>query len=111
MQATNLSATTQGSDYVPLKLEAKTAIAALAVESFNYRKNVHVNIVTDSASPTLSVFIYVHGKSEQCITIDLSNHDHVEQLDAALKTVRLYKNQHSIILPLHPLHNQWSKQQ
>jgi len=74
-------------------LEAKTLIAALAVESFNFRHSVHVNVVTTATDPSICVFIYVNGRCEKSITIFLTDADAVDQLEAAYNTVRSFKKQ------------------
>ena len=76
-----------------ISLDAKTLIAALAVESFNFRNNVHVNVVTTATDPSICVFIYVNGKCEKSITIFLTDADAVDQLEAAYNTVRNFKKQ------------------
>lgn len=76
-----------------LSLDAKALIAALAVESFNFRPSVHVNVVTTATDPSICVFIYVNGKCDKSITIFLTDADAVEQLESAYNTVRSYKKQ------------------
>jgi len=81
-------------------LEAKTLIAALAVESFNFRPSVHVNVVTTATDPSICVFIYVNGKCEKSITIFLTDANAVDQLEAAYNTVRSFKKQGASTAPL-----------
>lgn len=76
-----------------LSVEAKTLIAALAVESFNFRNNVHVNVVTTATDPSICVFIYVNRKSKKSITIFLEDNNAVDQLQSAFDLVRLVKRQ------------------
>ncbi|WP_024602895.1 hypothetical protein [Pseudoalteromonas sp. TB41] len=76
-----------------LSLDAKTLIEALAVESFNFRHSVHVNVVTTATDPSICVFIYVNGRCEKSITVFLTDADAVEQLEAAYNTVRNFKKQ------------------
>lgn len=83
-----------------LSLDAKTLIAALAVESFNFRHSVHVNVVTTATDPSICVFIYVNGRCEKSITIFLTDADAVDQLEAAYNTVRSFKKQGASTAPL-----------
>ena len=83
-----------------LSLDAKTLIAALAVESFNFRPSVHVNVVTTATDPSICVFIYVNGRCEKSITIFLTDADAVDQLEAAYNTVRSFKKQDTSTAPL-----------
>ena len=83
-----------------LSLDAKTLIAALAVESFNFRHSVHVNVVTTATDPSICVFIYVNGRCEKSITIFLTDVDAVDQLEAAYNTVRSFKKQDTSTAPL-----------
>lgn len=76
-----------------LSLDAKALISALAIESFNFRHSVHVNVVTTATDPSICVFIYVNGKCEKSITIFLTDADAVDQLEAAYNTVRSFKKQ------------------
>ena len=84
---------TNTNTFPTLSLDAKTLIAALAVESFNFRENVHVNVVTTATDPSICVFIYVNGKCDKSITIFLTDSDAVAQLESAYNTVRSYKKQ------------------
>lgn len=84
---------TNTNTFPTLSLDAKTLIAALAVESFNFRENVHVNVVTNATDPSICVFIYVNGKSEKSRTVFLTDIDAVEQLQAAFNLVISYKKQ------------------
>lgn len=83
-----------------LSLEAKGFIAALAIESFNFRNSVHVNVVTTATDPSICVFIYVNGKCEKSITVFLTDADAVEQLEAAFDLVISYKKQDKSLVPL-----------
>lgn len=83
--------TIKANTFPALSLDAKTLIAALAVESFNFRHSVHVNVVTTATDPSICVFIYVNGKCEKSITIFLTDADAVDQLSSALSKVREYK--------------------
>lgn len=76
-----------------LSLEAKSLIAALAVESFNFRENVHVNVVTNAQTPFINVFIYVNGVSAKSFMITLTDADAEAQLKHALDQVLHYKRQ------------------
>lgn len=81
-------------------LEIKGLIAALAIESFNFRNSVHVNVVTTATDPSICVFIYVNGKCEKSITVFLTDADAVEQLEAAFDLVISYKKQDKSLVPL-----------
>lgn len=83
-----------------LSIDAKGLIAALAIESFNFRNSVHVNVVTTATDPSICVFIYVNGKCEKSITVFLTDADAVEQLEAALDLVISYKKQDKSLVPL-----------
>lgn len=76
-----------------ISLEAKTLIAALAVESFNFRTNVHVNVVATATDPSICVFIYINKRCEKSITIYLDDNNAVEQLQSAFDLVRKTKKQ------------------
>ena len=83
-----------------LSLEAKSLIAALAVESFNFRENVHVNVVTNAQTPFINVFIYVNGVSAKSFMITLTDADAVAQLEHVFNQVRAYKKQDKSFAPL-----------
>ncbi len=83
-----------------LSIDAKGLIAALAIESFNFRHSVHVNVVTTATDPSICVFIYVNGRCEKSITIFLTDADAVDQLEAAYNTVRSFKKQDTSTAPL-----------
>lgn len=83
-----------------ISLEAKTLIAALTIESFNFRNSVHVNVVTTATDPSICVFIYVSGKCEKSITVFLTDTDAVAQLQNAFDKVREYKKQDKSFAPL-----------
>jgi len=92
--------TIKANTFPALSLDAKTLIAALAVESFNFRHSVHVNVVTTATDPSICVFIYVNGRCEKSITIFLTDADAVDQLEAAYNTVRSFKKQDTSTAPL-----------
>jgi hypothetical protein len=96
-QAVNMSHKTQA--HPALSLEAKSLIAALAVESFNFRENVHVNVVTNAQTPFINVFIYVNGVSAKSFMIKLTDTDAVAQLENAFNQVRAYKKQDKSFAP------------
>ena len=84
---------TNTNTFPALSLDAKALISALAIESFNFRHSVHVNVVTTATDPSICVFIYVNGRCEKSITIFLTDADAVDQLEAAYNTVRNFKKQ------------------
>lgn len=92
--------TIKAKTFPALSLDAKTLIAALAVESFNFRHSVHVNVVTTATDPSISVFIYVNGRCEKSRTVFLTDTDAVEQLQAAFNLVISYKKQEKSPAPL-----------
>ncbi len=85
--------TIKANTFPALSLDAKTLIAALAVESFNFRPSVHVNVVTTATDPSICVFIYINKRCEKSITIDLDDNNAVKQLQSAFDLVRKTKKQ------------------
>lgn len=81
-------------------LEIKGLVAALAIESFNFRENVAVNVVTNAQEPFINVFIYVNGVSAKSFMITLTDADAVAQLEHVFKQVRAYKKQDKSFAPL-----------
>lgn len=77
----------------PISLDAKELIAALAIESFNFRNNVHVNVVATASDPSICVFIYINKRCEKSITIFLDESNAIEQLQSAHNLVRETKKQ------------------
>jgi hypothetical protein len=95
-----MDSNTKQNAFTHISLEAKTLIAALAVESFNFRNYVHVNVVTTATDPSICVFIYVNGKCEQSITIYLTDNDAIAALQKAFDLVIAYKKQDKSLAPL-----------
>lgn len=77
----------------PISLDTKELIAALAIESFNFRNSVHVNVVATASDPSLCVFIYINKRCEKSITIFLDESNTIEQLQSAYDLVRETKKQ------------------
>ncbi|WPJ21816.1 hypothetical protein [Pseudoalteromonas phage vB_Pun_Y3] len=82
-----------------LSLEAKSLVAALAVESFNFRENVHVNVVTNAQTPFINVFIYINGVPAKSYMIRLTDDDVVAQLENVFNQVRACKKQDKSFAP------------
>ncbi|MGR3982502.1 hypothetical protein [Pseudoalteromonas sp. 1181_04] len=83
-----------------ISLDAKALVAALAIESFNFRENVSVNVVTNAQKPFIDVFVYINDVSVESFMITLTDDDAVEQLQVAFDKVRDYKKQDKSFAPL-----------
>lgn len=74
-------------------LEIKGLVAALAIESFNFRENVAVNVVTNARTPFINVYVYINDVSVESFLITLTDDDAEAQLKHALDQVLHYKRQ------------------
>lgn len=74
-------------------LEIKGLVAALAIESFNFRENVAVNVVTNAQEPFINVYVYINGVSAESFMITITDDDAEAQLKHTLDQVLHYKKQ------------------